>query len=96
MKVILSSPLLLGNGVFKMEEISLDEAIEFSEQAYNFCGHETVKILGLKPSKTREVCTGYSQALCLKPKGRLEFGKEYTLEEIGLIGVTFQLITKIA
>ena len=94
MHVILSTPLLLEVGTFTMEEVSLDEAKAFASIAKNYCGHQTVKILGIEPSTSREVCNTYTQALCLKPIGRLEFGKEYTVEEIQAIGIKYFLITK--
>jgi len=94
--VILSTPLLLEEGIFSARIISLDEAREFvrRNQPQNFCGHQTVKVLGLEPSTSRDVCKGYDAALCLKPKGRLEFGREYTVEEILEIGVIPFLISK--
>jgi len=51
--------------------------------------HETVKLLGLEPAKERKVFTptGNELQIWLKPKGRLEFGREYTLEELQQIGV---------
>jgi hypothetical protein len=64
-------------------------------QPVNFCGHMTVKALGLEPAQTRAVCESYSHALVLKPMGRLDFGREYTLEEVLQIGVTAYLISKL-
>jgi hypothetical protein len=96
--VILSSPILLEEGTFEMKTLSLEEAAEWakSENPKNFCGHQTTKALGIEPSSSREACVRYDQALCLKPKGRMEFGKEYSVQEILSIGVSFQLITKIS
>lgn len=98
---ILSSPLLLEEGVFECSKISKEEAqlwvdrlLENNENLEIFCGHETVKILGLDPDKDRKECQGYTQALCLKPLSRLEFGREYSAEEVEQIGVEFTLITK--
>ena len=97
MKVILSTPMLLETGNFTMNEISLEEAKEWvdNNEVKNYCGHETVRILDLEPAKNREECFGYSECLCLKPNARLEFGKEYTKEEIKNIGVKAFLIKKI-
>jgi len=94
-KVILSTPLLLTDGLYRRRTISLEEAVDWvaNSNPRNFCGHQTVKILGLEPSTTREACKGFSEALCLKPKGRLEFGKEYSLAEIQAVGVEFVLLT---
>jgi hypothetical protein len=83
------------DGVYRRRTISLEEAVEWvtSRSPKNFCGHQTVKILGIEPSTSREACQGFSEALCLKPKGRLEFGKEYSLAEIEAVGVEFVLLT---
>lgn len=95
--VILSTKLMIGEGVFESKKISQKEAQKWvkSHNPENFCGHATVKILGLEPEKSRKQCTGYDQALCLAAKSRLEFGKEYSIEEIQEIGVSFSLISKI-
>ncbi|PLX26912.1 hypothetical protein C0583_05685 [Candidatus Parcubacteria bacterium] len=94
-KAILSAPMLLEEGNFTAKVISLDEARAWAVDAENFCGHQTVKAIGVDPTETRGVCQGYDEALALKPKGRLEFGKEYTIEEILEIGVTPFLITRV-
>lgn len=93
-KVILSAPMLLEEGNFSMKFISIEEAAEFAKDATNFVGHQTVKVLGIEPATSREVCTGFEQALALKVLGRLEFGVEYSAEEIMEIGVQPILITK--
>lgn len=95
-RVILSAPLIIGEGTFHAKVISLAEAQKWvkAHNPQNFCGHQTVKVLGLEPSTSRAACLGYDEALCLKPKGRLEFGREYTVEEILQIGVTPILISK--
>lgn len=95
-KVILSTTLLLSEGVFELKRISVAEALEWVGQnnPQNFCGHQTVKLLGLEPSTSRGVCEDYTEALCLKPAARVEFGREYSLEEIQNIGVEFSLITR--
>ena len=95
--VILSTPLLLEVGTFTMKELTLQEAVEWIKihSPKNFCGHQTVKVLGVEPSRSREACTGYVQALCVKPHGRLEFGKEYSVKEIEEVGYTIYLISKV-
>lgn len=94
-KVILSTPLLLEEGLFDCKKITLGEAIDWLDQRVeNYCGHESVKILGLSPDKSRRECIGYDMALVIKPRARLEFGREYTVEEIEKIGVDFVMITK--
>ena len=90
--VILSTALLLEEGTFTMEEINLEDAKIFASFAKNFVGHSTVRVLGIEPATSREVCEGYDRALVLKVQGRVEFGKEYTVEEILEIGVRFYLI----
>jgi hypothetical protein len=96
--VVLSSPVILEDGTFKAEKISLEDAKKWVVQnnPENFVGHSTVKAVGLAPSSTRAVCQGYDQALSLKVLGRLEFGKEYSEEEILAIGVEPTLICKIS
>lgn len=95
--VILSTKLILEEGIFEAKEISQEEAQAWVNENHpeNFCGHATVKLLGLEPETSRKQCTGYDQALCLAAKSRLEFGKEYSLEEIQEIGVEITLISKI-
>lgn len=97
MKVVLSTALLLEEGRFDMKRLTLDEAKQWVREnaPKNFCGHQTAKLLGLVPAATREECRGYQQALVLKPNGRLEFGKEYSLAELDQIGVTPYLITRL-
>lgn len=92
--VILSTPLLVETGDFRMEEISLDQARQLAEGATNFVGHSTVKLLGIEPAKDRGVCETYDKAIVIKPAGRLEFGREYSVEEIEEIGYTIFLISK--
>ena len=96
---ILSSPLILEDGVFESTIINLQEAIDLIKlkgvKIENFCGHQTVKLLGLDPAKARKDCSGYELAIILKPKKRLPFGVELTVEEITTIGITVVLIRKI-
>lgn len=94
-KVILSTKLIVGEGLFLSRSVSLVEAYKWvvDNNPTNYCGHQTVKLLGLQPAKTREQCMGYSEALCLSAKGRLDFGREYSVEEIETIGVDFTLVT---
>jgi hypothetical protein len=59
----------------------------------NFVGHETVRLLGIEPAAERTVCgDDWGQALVIKPKGRLERGREYSAEEIEEIGYEIWLI----
>ena len=96
--VILSSPLLLEDGVFEMKTLSLEEARRWVRENSPFVatGHETVKAVGLSPNPERVSVEGFDEALCLKPLGRLEFGREYSFQEILDIGVRAQLIKKIS
>lgn len=95
---ILSTPLLLEVGEFSMSEISLEQAMNLvnTNEVDNFCGHQTVKLLGLEPDTSRRACSGYSIALTFKVNGRLEFGREYTVEEIEAIGYSIFLIRKLS
>ena len=96
-RVVLSTALLLEEGTFRAKKIGLAAAKAWlAAGPYdNFCGHATARILGIEPTTTRAQCLRYDEALCLKPAGRLEFGREYTAEEIDAIGVEFTLIRKI-
>jgi len=96
-RVILSTKLLIGDGTFECREITPDEATNWLAlgPVENYCGHATVRILGLEPDRSRRECEGYDEALCLKPRSRLEFGREYSQEEIAAIGVEYALIRRI-
>lgn len=97
MKVILSTSLILEDGIFRSRSLTLEEAQAWvaENNPQNFCGHSTVKVLGLEPAASREQCRGYTAALCLSAKGRLEFGREYSVEEILAIGVDFRLVEEV-
>ena len=94
--VVLSSPMLLEVGNFNMKELNIEQATQWVKEfsPKNFVGHSTSLIVGLTPATSREVCRVYDQALALKPVGRLEFGREYSKEELLEIGVQCFLITK--
>jgi hypothetical protein len=96
-RVVLSAPLLIGEGTFKSEIIRPRQVSDWLSRGwlYNYCGHETVRLINLDPAEKRDDCTYYDEALILKPKKRLEFGREYTREEIADIGVDFILITRV-
>lgn len=93
-RAILSTTLLIGEGAFRADVVDLETAKAWLDQGpfVNYCGHETVRILGLEPARGREFCTGYDEALALKPKARLESGREYSLAEIEEVGIEFTLI----
>ena len=93
--VILSSPVLLEDGMFRRREISRREARRRARRAENFSPHPTVRLLGVAPAASRRTCDGYDVAIVAKPKGRLEFGRQYSLAEIEEIGATFLLIEKL-
>lgn len=95
---VLPSPILLEEGEFRNSKISLETATELIDKhGYtNYSGHQTVKILGIEPSKTRSECLGYKYAIIIKPNPRLQFGLEYTVEQIKKIGYAIYLIEKIA
>ena len=94
--VILSTTMLIDEGNYVMEELHLGVAREWVRRNHpvNFSAHQTVKLLDIEPATSREQCKTYDQALVLKPASRLEFGKEYSLEEIEQIGVTAYLISR--
>lgn len=97
MQVILSSPILLEDGQFNRKTITRRQAQKWVDQnaPVNFSQHQTVKILGVEPAATRENTPAYDEALIISPKDRLEFGREYTKEEIEKIDVAFVLIAKV-
>jgi hypothetical protein len=97
MRVILSSPILIEDGTFTRKTITQREAQDWVDKnrPLNFSGHQTTKILGVEPAATREITKSYDEALIISPQDRLEFGREYTKEEIEEIGVTFVLIEKV-
>ncbi len=86
--VILSAPIIIGTGTFEVVPVSIEKARELAEGAEVFSQHQTVKVLGVEPATARKNCTGYDVAIIATPKQRLEFGREYTLEEIQAIGVS--------
>lgn len=95
--VIISAPMLLEDGTFRRETISLEEAGAWvtANAPTNYVGHSTVRVVGVEPSTERAQCSGFDQALALKVRGRLDFGKEYSVDEILEIGVDAILITKV-
>jgi len=95
-RVILSTKLLLEPGTFRAKEITQEQAIAWLSlvQVENYCGHETDRILGLEPDRSRKNCPGYDEALAVNAKSRLDFGREYTRAEIEAIGVEFTLIKR--
>lgn len=94
--VILSAPILIGEGIFKAKILTQAEAQAWVDEKapQNFCGHETTRVLNVEPMKGRDQCLSYTEALVISPEARLEFGREYTKDEIMKIGVKFTLIRK--
>lgn len=96
-KALLSAPLILEEGLFQARYLSLFEAKKWVEenQPDNYCGHDTVRLLGIEPALERRTCPGYDAALAVKAAGRLEFGRAYSQEEITAAGIKFTLIEKV-
>jgi len=96
-KVILSSSIIFEPGTFVVERWTLSEAKEWvnTHNPKNYSTHDTVKILGIEPRKSRASCSTYVEALCLKPNERLDFGRQYTQEEIEEVGVKCFFIRKV-
>jgi len=94
---VLSSPMVLTVGLYQVMKIDLECAKFLCEhqEVKNYCPHQTVKLLGLEPSTTRDACEDYEVAICIKTKGRLEFGKEYNIKEIESIGYDIFHIRKV-
>lgn len=95
--VVLSSPILLTDGLFYRSEVTLEQAKEWVERRRPkvYSSHPTVQLLGLEPATVRETCVGYEEALVVQPLQRLDFGREYSLEELGKIGVQYVLIERV-
>ena len=94
--IILSTTILLEEGIFKVEKIDLKEAKDFALMAENFVTDSTVRLLGIEPTTERKVYTTFDNALVIKAKGRIDFGKEYTKEGIEGIGYELYLIKNIS
>jgi len=91
MKVVIVSAFIPCEGIYEIKRISKDEAIDLinkNELAGIYTNHQTIKILGLEPCQGRPIFNpnGDEIQLWIKPKGRLEFGREYSIEEIEEIG----------
>lgn len=90
MQVILSA-IIPQEGTAHICQVDLSEMKEYVQSGnfVNFVGHETVKLLGVEPAKDRRELNGYyDEAVIVKPNGRLEFGREYSISELQEIGVT--------
>ena len=96
MKAILSSSIIFETGTFEVKRLCLAQAKTWVEENNPVCysTHDTVKVLGVEPSKTRLACNSYDEALCLKPLNRLDFKKQYSIQEILEVGVKIFLIKK--
>lgn len=91
MNQVIISAIIPQEGTAEVYEVPLQEIREYVRKGkfVNFVGHETVKLLGVDPAKERrELNEPYDEAIVLKPKNRLDFGKEYTVDELMEIGVT--------
>ncbi len=97
-RVILSTALIIDEGKFESKNLSKRQSLKWLGEgpATNYCGHESVKILGLQPDQSRKQCTYYDEALAIRAKKRLEYGREYTQKEIEDIGVLFVLIKRLS
>ena len=88
-KISVVSSFIPAEGRWDIKKISLEEAknlLQGAEVAV-YSGHQTVKILGLSPAEGRPIYVPAGETqLWVKPKGRLDFGREYTAEEIEQIG----------
>ena len=91
MKVSVTSAFIPVEGKFEFRVVTKEEAKKISKEnelVGVYTGHQTVKVLGLTPAEGRPVYTPEPThiQLWIKPHGRLEFGREYSLEEIETIG----------
>lgn len=95
---ILSAPIMLEDGVYVREEITKEAALKLineAESVINYSTHSTCRVLNLEPATSRAECTSYKHALVIKPNQRLEFGKEYTLEEIQNMDLSYIFICRL-
>ena len=90
LKVVIVSSFIPIFGHFRISKISKEKALEILKAAniQVFSQHETVKILGLEPAKERITYEPNPNdiQIWIKPKQRLEFGREYSVDEIEKIG----------
>ena len=95
-RVILSAPLVLEEGTFAVRRVSLAQAKRWirENRPTNYCGHQSVRLLGVNPSRARESCPGYTEAVALKVRRRLAFGREYSEDEITAADIDIFLITR--
>ena len=93
---ILSSPILLEDGTFHRAEITLDQAKTLINafDTTNYTQHSSCLLLGVEPAKERVTCESYDVAIVVKPNTRLQYGREYTVEEIEDIGYKIVVIWK--
>lgn len=94
---VLSSPILIGSDLIARQRvISLSKAKAMIASPYMdvgvFTNHATIRLLGLEPDKTRKECSYYDVALVVVPNQRLEFGREYSVEEVEKIGYSIKMI----
>ena len=96
---ILSSSILLADGLYKRRTITVTEAKELMKTHVftNFVGHETVKVLGIEPlpKGERPQCRNFDVALVVQPFERLDFGHEYSVQELQEIGYRIILVEKV-
>ena len=99
-ELVVVSAFIPSEGKWDIKKISLEEAKELVNKAKKvsiYTQHQTIKLINLEPDTERRVYIpqGEEKQLWLKPNGRLEFGKEYSLEELQEIGVQPFLATPI-
>ena len=94
--VILSAPVIFNEGSYDVRAVGLEEARAWIRQRrpVNYSGHATVRLLGCVSAACRETCTDYDEALAIRTKRRLAFGREYTPAEIEAVGFELLLITR--
>ena len=80
-----------------MKAITLEDARNWvaKHELTNYCSQPSVKLLGINPTEARKTCTGYTEALVIKVRKRLDRSKEYSVKDILDIGVDLFLITEI-
>ena len=65
--VVLSAPIIIGEGAFIATGITIEEAKRLARFAENFSAHQTVKLLDLEPQTERKNCKDYDIAIVIAP-----------------------------
>jgi hypothetical protein len=103
---ILNTSIVTADGQYTVRTITPDEAVTLAKEATaidSAVGHEATaqvlsQLLGVEVPVNRQVFEQQvgQQAVIFKPNGRLPQGQELSIEDLGRIGFTLKLLTRIA